>query len=291
MGSIFDGMADLGLDNLEGMNVMAKETSPQERSAQIKGKKIAEKEEFNEESCLYDKMVECHVCGNKFKNKTLMTGKTRLISTDKDLRNKYFGVEPLKYDVISCPKCGYTATNKYFVPLAPSQKKAIQEKISAFYKPMIFDKRIYTYDDAISRYRLALANAVVKNARNSERAYTCLRAGWMVRSYIEELEAAEPVDEKLLSEMKSLEDEFIRNAYDGYILAMSNEDFPISGMDETTLNYLLAALSIRYKQYETAAKLIASILQSRTAASRIKDKARDLKDELLELMKQAKQTS
>lgn len=282
MASIFHGLGNFGLGNLESMEVV----NTEEESAKKEEKK-AEKPVFDEAACVYDKNYECFVCNSKFQNKTLMTGKSRLISTDADLRSKYYGVEPLKYDVISCPKCGYTATSKYFVALAPSQQKAIREKIGAHFRPQVIDKRIYSYEDAISRYRLALANAVVKNAKNSERAYTCLRAGWVVRSYVEELQE-EGQDGKLLLEMQSLEEEFIRNAYDGYMMAMSKEDFPISGMDETTLNYLLAALSIRFEQLDAAAKLISNILQSRTCNARIKDKARNLKDELLEKMKQQK---
>lgn len=287
MASIFHGLGNYGLDNLEEMEVVNTqgEDNASKNIAANEGKKA--KPAFDEAACLYDKSYDCYICDTKFKSKTLMTGKTRLVSTDKDLRSKYYGVEPLKYDVISCPKCGYTATTKYFMPLAPSQKKAIKEKISEHFKPLVFDKQIYTYEDAISRYRLALANAVVKNGKNSERAYICLRAGWVVRSYVEDLEEQDG-DEKLIQEMKQLEEEFIKNAYEGYLVAMSKEDFPISGMDETTLNYLLAALALRFDNLDTAAKLVASILQSRTCSSRIKDKARDLKDEILEKTKQQK---
>ena len=161
------------------------------------------------------------------------------------------------------------------------------EKIGEHYRPQILDKQVYSYEDAISRYRLALANAVVKNAKNSERAYTCLRAGWVVRSYMEELQEQDG-DESLILEMQELEEEFIRNAYEGYVIAMSKEDYPISGMDETTLNYLLAALALRFNHLDTAAKLISAILQSKTCSSRIKDKARTLKDELLIKVKQQK---
>lgn len=284
MASIFHGLGNFGLENLENLEVVSQDTTEEQEKPQ-KGKKA--QMAFDEAGCLFDKSYKCFVCGSAFKNKTFMTGKVRLVSTDEDLRNKYYGVEPLKYDVVSCPKCGYTATTKYFTALAPSQERAIKEKISEHFRPQILDKRIYSYEDAISRYRLALANAVVKNAKNSERAYTCLRAGWMIRSYIEELQEQDG-DKNVLKEMQELEEEFIRNAYEGYVLAMSKEDLPISGMDETTLNYLLAALSLRFGNLEASAKLITSILQSRTCSARIKDKARALKDEVLQKNKELK---
>ena len=43
----------------------------------------------------------------------------------------------------------------------------------------------YTYEDALARYQLALVNAIVKQAKNSEKAYICLKAGWLMRGYAE----------------------------------------------------------------------------------------------------------
>ena len=60
------------------------------------------------------------------------------------------------------------------------------------------------------------------------------------------------------------------------------------GMDETTVNFLVAALAIAVGRYEVASKLIASILTSPSANARMKDKARDMKDQLLAELKKAK---
>ena len=56
-------------------------------------------------------------------------------------------------------------------------------------------------------------------------------------------------------------------------------------MDEHTVDYLLAALSLRFGEYEAALKLVSNIIASRAAGSRIKDRARDLKDEIAKEMK------
>ena len=47
-----------------------------------------------------------------------------------------------------------------------------------------------------------------------------------------------------------------------------------------TLDYLLAALYLETDQYDYASKMIGEILVSRTANSHMKDRARDLKDQL-----------
>jgi hypothetical protein len=97
----------------------------------------------------------------------------------------------------------------------------------------------------------------------------------------ENLDQAEDGYEEKIKEIKNQEQDFLKHAYDGFINAQSNESFPMCGMDETTVDYLLASLSITFKQFEAAARMISRILQSPSAPARIKEKARDLKDILL----------
>ena len=59
------------------------------------------------------------------------------------------------------------------------------------------------------------------------------------------------------------------------------EEAPMCGMDETTINYLIAVLGQMTGHLDVSQKMIALILQSQTANNRIKDLARDLKDEIL----------
>ena len=59
-------------------------------------------------------------------------------------------------------------------------------------------------------------------------------------------------------------------------------------MDEGTLDYLLAAIAMQLEDYDGAGKIVANILISTTVNPRIKDKARDLKDEIMEKKKEAK---
>ena len=56
-------------------------------------------------------------------------------------------------------------------------------------------------------------------------------------------------------------------------------------MDEITIDYLIAVLAARFEQFDVAQKMIAGILTSRTANNRIKDRARDLKEQVLMEMK------
>ncbi len=75
---------------------------------------------------------------------------------------------------------------------------------------------------------------------------------------------------------------YLQNAYDGFKEACLSELFPMCGMDEVTVDYLMAELAAHLKKYDEANKLLSGILTSHNANPRIKDKARDLKDRIVE---------
>lgn len=73
-------------------------------------------------------------------------------------------------------------------------------------------------------------------------------------------------------------------ALDGLITARQTESYPICGMDEVTLEYLIAVLAMEFEKYDISSRLIYNILNTPTVNNRIKDKAREVKDELLQQM-------
>ena len=81
------------------------------------------------------------------------------------------------------------------------------------------------------------------------------------------------------------EKEFLKNALEGLMNAVQNEMFPICGMDEVTVNYLMAVLAMKFERYDLASKMVSTILTTPSASPRMKDKARDLKEMILEEIK------
>lgn len=280
---IFSGLEDLGLE-LSSDDIFKNEAE----EVTLKKAETVQIKVMREDEYLFDKTYECPICNQTFKERTIRTGKARLVKTDSDLRPTFDGIEPLKYDVVHCPECGYTALTRYFGPMTRVQKTMIVEKICSKYRKKTEDIITISYEEAINRYKLALANAMVRKAKTSEKAYICLRAGWLVRSYIEVLLKDEFRDDVRIREMRELEEEFIKNSYEGFINAREGEGFPMCGMDETTLDYLIASLAIRFEQFQVASKLIASIIFSPSSSARIKDKARDLKEKMVEKQKESK---
>ncbi|MFU0826250.1 MAG: DUF2225 domain-containing protein [Lachnoclostridium sp.] len=276
MSNLFSGLEAFGLGNMKNLEVYGSE----EKSGKRPGTEGEEKAKVAESDLIFDKTYTCPVCDKEFKSKMVKTGKVKLISADTDLRPKYQLVDSLKYDAIVCPHCGYAALNRFFNYITSAQAKLIKEQISSSFKGIKTEGDILTYDDAIVRHKLALLNTIVKKSKLSERAYTCLKTAWMFRGKAEQLMAENP-DEKTKEEIKKLQKEeleFISNAYEGFVEAFSKEMFPMCGMDENTMTYLVAELARRIGKYDEAIRWISKVLISRDANERIKSKARELKE-------------
>lgn len=275
---ILSGLSDLGLSKLEGAELYGKSEA---KAPKVEEKKPeVEKKVNTEKDYIYAKSFECPVCQKEFKDFVVKTGKARMVKQDRDLRPIFSGIDTIKYDIISCPNCGYSSLARTFSTIAGPQIKLIKENICKNFRK--FPRHdIITYDEAIDRFRLALANTIVKKGKDSEKAYLCLRMAWVVRGKAQDTVRGDVDYEKIMAELKDDENELLHNALEGFVSARASEHFPIAGMDEMTLDYLMAVLFINEKDYNNAAKLVYDILNSKTASSRLKEKARDLKDEIL----------
>lgn len=281
------GLEKLGLGNLEAMELYEQPKAKAENEGAAGEKKAVPT--VQEQDLLFDKSYTCPLCDKEFKSKTVKVGKAKLIGTDMDLRPKYEIVDMLKYDVISCPHCGYTALSRFFKFLTAPQAKKVKQIISKSYKSPKIIEMTYSYEVALDRYKLALANAIVKQSKASEKAYICLKTGWLLRGMQEALKDNDPEYDKKKKELLDQENEFIKNAYDGFINARQTENFPMCGMDESTVDYLLAVLAMKFEQYDVATRLVASILASTSANPRMKDKAREVKEMLVKVIREKKQ--
>lgn len=79
---------------------------------------------------LMDKNYSCPICGGKFTSLKVMNSKLMLENTDSDMRNRYRGIEPLYYDLVTCPHCLYSALSEMFGK--PDKTKAeVQQALQA----------------------------------------------------------------------------------------------------------------------------------------------------------------
>ena len=63
---------------------------------------------------VFDKSYTCTACDQVFKAKMVRSGKAKAMISDQDLRPRYEGIDVLKYDIISCPYCGFSSLSKNF---------------------------------------------------------------------------------------------------------------------------------------------------------------------------------
>ena len=279
MGDIFAGLESMGFNGLSGVKIYEEE------------KKEAAKEEekaapvVSESDFLFDKKMQCPVCDKEFKAKTVKTGKPRLIGADSDLRPKYSGIDSIKYDAIVCPHCGYAALSRFFSYMTSTQAKLIKENVTNAFKGLPEKGDTYSYEEAVNRHKLALYNSIVKKGKTSERAYTCLKIAWLYRGMRENLPADTADINNVRKQCLASEQEMINNAYEGFVVSRSKEDFPICGMDECTFDYLIADLAFKLGKYEIAGKFASSVIVARTANTKLKERARSLRDEIKSKMK------
>lgn len=284
---LLSGLEKFGFKSLEKVDVYEEEKMKQRKASA----NMDEKKEITEEDLIYEKTYTCPVCEREIKNKTVKSSKAKLLGTDVDMRPRYQGIDPMKYDVISCHFCGYSTLSRYFQGITEPQINLIREKISSNYmNTPEKEKGLLTYEDALERHKLALLNAVVKRAKSSEKAYICLKTAWLMRGMGETLDEKAEDYEAKKKECKEGELECLSEAFKGFMTALATESTStIAGMDSTTLDYLCAALAYEIGDFSAAQKLIANVILSQNANRRIKDKGIELKEIILEAIKEKKQ--
>ncbi|MBE6024221.1 MAG: DUF2225 domain-containing protein [Cellulosilyticum sp.] len=209
---------------------------------------------------IYEKDYECPICKTTIKRKVIKGSKNKLVGIDFDLNARYEKVNPLYYEVVVCEICGFAQLNKREEMLTPTEIKLIRDNISMKFLGRKYSM-YYTSEEAVDRYKLALLNAIVRNATEGEKAYIALKLAWLYR------------------EMQDVEEEkrFLEEALSGFLNAYQKEGFPIFEMDEEVVCYLIAALSYQVENYKQAKKWIQVILKNQKASSKLKDRCFELK--------------
>ncbi len=287
--NLLAGLEKFGLKTDEKLDITKEET---------KKKKVAdsapkEAKELTEEDYLLKKVMECPVCDEKFPVLLVKTGRAKMIGQEFDLRPRHEGVDTIKYDVVSCPHCGYSAMTKAFGPLSSTQRKWVREAVCDNYRAeaVIEDKDTYTYKEAIDRYKLALVCAMARRAKLSEKSYICLKISWLRRTEYKLLPEGTEEEKAYKNEVKEEIQGFYQQAYDGFKASMSKESPPYYGMDSNTLEFMLANMAMYFKDYDFASQTVSRLLTSPNTNARVKDKCLNLKEQIAKAKKAAPKTA
>lgn len=284
MDKILSGLAKFGLDE-KLVNSLFEEEAP--KGGQGTTAKVVEPPK--EVDFLLLKSMTCPICDANFKSPVIKTGRIRRKEPDMDLRPRFEWIDVNKYDVVSCPKCGYTALNRYFGHLAPVQVKMIREGVLSQFKTMpskeIIALETVDYDTAIDLYKVALCVAMVKKCKLSEKSYICLKLAWLLRGKIEEL-SVDAVRNKVQIDICQNEyNIFYEHAFEGFTKAISSEAYPMAGMDQHTMDLLIVAMAYNLGKYDYAARFVSELIVAKNVPTNIKRRAHDMKEKIVAKLK------
>lgn len=176
------------------------------------------------ENYLYDKELACPICSQKHTTKKARLRKIPVDRKDSDFHIWYKEVNPVFYNVWVCPNCGFSATESEHKPLNVDQKARILKHISVKWTKRDFGG-IRTMDQAVESHKLAILNGQLMGKAKGYLGGLCLRLAWLYR------ESENPEEHTYLKyALQHLEE------------AYTDEDFPIAGLDEVSLAYLIGEL-------------------------------------------------
>ncbi|MDR0957983.1 MAG: DUF2225 domain-containing protein [Clostridiales bacterium] len=229
-------------------------------AAEETDEELIERTKYNPYTYVYDKMFNCPLCFIHFAASVGRHSKTRIIKIDTDLCPHYEPFNPMYYGIISCPNCGYTAMISTFeYHLTDIQMLTLSEQIPKLCPPKKYDQ-VRTISDAIELYKAALLCSLLKKGGDAEKAILCLKLSWLMRE----------------GNFPSEELDFAKQARNTFMKVYRNLNFPVFGMDEYTLAYLIGELSRRIGDYEKALQYLEVVIRDKKTPVRLRPRAEDV---------------
>jgi len=208
---------------------------------------------------LYPKEMHCPICNNKFETMKVKQSACIVAKKDEDFCTYYKEINPMYYEILVCPFCAYSASEKSFDELSAADKQLLKDAFSGRQISRSFCGE-RTINDALDSFKLALYTANVREAKSSIVAGLCLKIAWLYR---------------MMEDEKELQ--FLNFALENYRKAFDKETLPIGNFNEISMFYLIGELSRRVDKIDDAVfwfgKAIAS--PEKVANPRIEKMARD----------------
>lgn len=214
----------------------------------------------------YQAKENCLYCDHPFTTTRVRNSRAKVLQRDSDFCIHYDGPNPLFYDIIICPNCGFAYYNSYR-NLSDFQRQKLQDEyISKVKVPNMTGER--TIEEAIYTFKLAILTASILGERKFITANLALKLAWLYR----------------FTEDPEQENRFLEIALNDYVYMMANENIEQEEVDEDRLIYLMAELNLRLDNYVDARKLFSQLITGKGVSPRYKsmaiDRWQDYQDEL-----------
>jgi len=222
---------------------------------------------------VYNSTIICPICELDFEMGKVRTKTIRQTGQETDLCPIYEGENPLYYDAVVCPYCGFAQIGTTFDKVSSREIKIVKEKLTPKWMPRDFEMT-RTLDQAIDAYKIVLLNYQVRQVPASDMAKLCMRLAWMYRF------RGEP----------DIERKYLEHAFRYYQDTFLKENLPVGKLDEFTVMYMIGELARRLGQYGESVnwfgKLIAAGLQPANRG-KVPPKLVDMGRDQMELAKKA----
>ena len=185
----------------------------------------------------------CPVCGETTR---VVKVKSKLLAerTDEDFCVHYKDFNPYFYKIWFCGHCGFAADEKTFLGSIPlTHKRKIQEFLNSRKLGLKFVEERQV-PDAVASFKLAIFYAELTGQSLAKRAGLYLELGWIYRA----------------SEEKEREGEMLERAISLYDRSLMTERYPINGLSDNTVIYLIGAIYYRLHDFEKSTQYLSRII-------------------------------
>ncbi len=185
----------------------------------------------------------CPICGETTR---VVKVKSKLLAehTDEDFCVHYKDFNPYFYKIWFCEHCGFAADEKTFLGSIPlMHKRKIQEFLNSRKLGLKFVEERQV-PDAVASFKLAIFYAELTGQSLAKRAGLYLELGWIYRA----------------SEEKEREDEMLERAISLYDRSLMTERYPINGLSDNTVIYLIGAIYYRLHDFEKSTQYLSRII-------------------------------
>ena len=185
----------------------------------------------------------CPICGETTR---VVKVKSKLLAerTDEDFCVHYKDFNPYFYKIWFCEHCGFAADEKTFLGSIPlTHKRKIQEFVNSRKLGLKFVEERQV-PDAVASFKLAIFYAELTGQSLAKRAGLYLELGWIYRA----------------SEEKERESEMLERAISLYDRSLMTERYPINGLSDNTVIYLIGAIYYRLHDFEKSTQYLSRII-------------------------------
>lgn len=224
-------------------------------------------------SPLYNSKFKCPVCESTVEYTKVKSKSIRLQKQDTDFCPWYEGENPVFYEAVICPECGYGSHVTTFEKANRYEKTKIKEMITPLWKKRAFTGS-RTIEKSLEAFKIVLMNLVAREADKSEIAKICLRIAWLYRYNGE----------------KEQENRFLEHALKNYKMAYHGEELSEGKFDEYVCMFMIGELSKRLGKLNESSQWLSRLVscysdpnQKHRISNRLIETTRDLIQEIKDM--------